>query len=233
MKTDKISELTTNRLSVYLRCLNDLAVAGIETISSQTLAEQFNLNSAQIRKDLASFGAFGVRGVGYAVNDLRRDLRRILGLDVERRVAIVGLGNLGKALAHFQGFNRDSFRIVALFDDHADKIGQDLETGLLIQDTAALDETLIERHVDIVIIAVPATAAQKVLDRVQAAGVKAVLNFAPIVLTANPDVKVRNVDLSVSLESLSYFLAKPNADESIVSAPSYAHAVNGAGTLNG
>lgn len=233
MKTDKISELTTNRLSVYLRCLNELAAADIETISSQTLAEQFNLNSAQIRKDLAAFGAFGVRGVGYSVNDLRSDLRRILGLNVERRVAIVGLGNLGKALAHFQGFNRDSFRIVALFDDHPGKIGQDLETGLLIQDTVLLDDTLIERNVDIVIIAVPASAAQKVLDRVQAAGVKAILNFAPIVLTANSDVKVRNVDLSVSLEGLAYFLAKPNEDASSINTAPFAHAVNGAGSLNG
>ena len=99
MKTEKISELTTNRLSVYLRCLNELAVAGIETISSQALAEQFNLNSAQIRKDLAYFGEFGVRGVGYYVEELRHHLMKILGLTQKHRVAIVGLGNLGMALA--------------------------------------------------------------------------------------------------------------------------------------
>ena len=210
MKTEKISELTTNRLSVYLRCLNELETAGIATISSQTLAKQFNLNSAQIRKDLAYFGEFGVRGVGYFVKELRRHLQQILGLNEERRIAIVGAGNLGLALANFQGFNRDTFRIVALFDDDPQKAGTHTPSGLPIYSTEQLAEVIEREVIAIIIVAVPAPAAQQVLDRVTAAGIKAVLNFAPVVLNPKAGVKVKNVDLSVSLESLSYFLARPS-----------------------
>jgi redox-sensing transcriptional repressor len=212
MKTEKISELTTNRLSVYLRCLNELEAAGIATISSQALAKQFNLNSAQIRKDLAYFGEFGVRGVGYFVKELRRHLQQILGLNEERRIAIVGAGNLGLALANYQGFNRATFRIVALFDDDPQKLGSKTPSGLPIYSTEQLAETIRREAIAIIIIAVPAPAAQQVLDCVMAAGIRAVLNFAPVVLNPKAGVKVKNVDLSVSLESLSYFLARPSND---------------------
>src|ERR1700749_4362445 len=122
MKSEKISELPTIRLSVDLRCLNLLAAAGIKTISSQALADQFNLNSAQIRKDLAYFGEFGVRGVGYFVEDLRRQITEILGLDENHRVAIVGAGRLGTALANYKGFLQSNFTVVALFDNDREKI---------------------------------------------------------------------------------------------------------------
>ena len=120
----KISELTTNRLSIYLRCLNELSAASIKTISSQELAEQFNLNSAQIRKDPGYFGEFGVRGVGYFVDDLREHITTILGLDKPHRVAIVGAGRLGEALANYKGFGRSNFTVAALFDNDRSKIGQ-------------------------------------------------------------------------------------------------------------
>lgn len=214
MKTEKISELTTNRLSIYLRCLNELAATGVETISSQALADQFNLNSAQIRKDLAYFGEFGVRGVGYYVEELRRHLMKILGLTERRRVAIIGLGNLGTALANYQGFNYDNFEIAALFDDDPVKVGQKTRAGLEIQSTEQLGESLRREGVEIVIIAVPATVAEKVLEEVTEAGVRAVLNFAPVHLNPRPGVKVKNVDLTISLESLSYFLANPS-DEAV------------------
>src|SRR5262245_59391372 len=207
MKTEKISELTTNRLSIYLRCLNELAAAGVETISSQSMAEQFTLNSAQIRKDLAYFGEFGVRGVGYYVEDLRQHLMKILGLTQKHRVAIVGLGNLGLALANYQGFNQYSFDVVALFDNDPAKIGQHVPNGLEIQATENLRDVLRQEQIDVVIIAVPATAAERVLDAVDEAGVKAVLNFAPVHLHPKPGMKVKTVDLMISLESLSYFLA--------------------------
>lgn len=210
MKTEKISELTTNRLSIYLRCLSELEAAGLETVSSQALAEQFNLNSAQIRKDLAYFGEFGVRGVGYFIKELRSHLQQILGLNVERRLAIVGVGNLGLALANYQGFNPATFRIVALFDDDPQKVGTRTPHGLEICSTEQLPEVIAREAIDIIIMAVPATAAPQVLERVVSAGVKAVLNFAPVVLNPKPGVKVKNVDLSVSLESLSYFLARPS-----------------------
>ena len=211
MKTEKVSELTTNRLSVYLRCLNDLAAAGVNTISSQALAEQFNLNSAQIRKDLAYFGEFGIRGVGYYVEELRQHLLKILGLTEKRCVAIVGVGNLGTALANYPGFNRDSFEIVALFDNDPAKTGIRTRSGLVIQSTEKLRDVIKRENIEIVMIAVPATAAQLVLDEVTDADVKAVLNFAPIHLNPKPGVKVKTVDLTTSLESLSYFLANPNS----------------------
>lgn len=215
MKTEKISELTTNRLSVYLRCLNELAGAGLETVSSQALAEQFNLNSAQIRKDLAYFGEFGVRGVGYYVKDLRRHLMQILGLTTDHRIVIVGAGNLGLALANYHGFNLNSFHIVALLDSDPAKIGVQTRSGLTVGDAGNLAEVIAREEINIVIITVPATAAEQVLDEAAAAGVKAVLNFAPVQLHPRPGVKVKNVDLAISLESLSYFLARPMTDASI------------------
>ena len=211
MKTEKISELTTNRLSVYLRCLNELAAAGVETISSQSLAEQFNLNSAQIRRDLAYFGEFGVRGVGYYINDLRRHLREILGLDRLHRVLIIGAGNLGTALANYQGFNQDTFHIAALVDSDPEKIGKTTRSGIVIEDSQLLAKVIVREAIDIAVIALPASAAEQALDEVTAAGVKAVLNFAPAHLNPKPGVKVKNVDLAISLEGLSYFLARPAA----------------------
>jgi redox-sensing transcriptional repressor len=216
MKTEKISELTTNRLSVYLRCLHELAAAGVETISSQALAEQFNLNSAQIRKDLAYFGEFGVRGVGYYVNDLREHLRQILGLTRDHRIAIVGAGNLGLALANYQGFNLHTFQIVAILDADPQKIGVAAGKKMTIEDVRNLVEVIKREEIDIVIIAVPAAAAESVLAEATAAGVKAIHNFAPVRLHPKPGVKVKNVDLTISLESLSYFLARPSAHGVIV-----------------
>jgi hypothetical protein len=127
---DQVSELTTNRLSVYLRCLNVLDAADVKTVSSQALAEQFHLNAAQIRKDLAYFGEFGVRGVGYYVRDLKRHLRQILGLDRKLRVAIMGAGNLGLALADYPGFRQEGFEIAALFDNLSEKVGQQSRGGV-------------------------------------------------------------------------------------------------------
>ncbi|HEY7474714.1 MAG TPA: redox-sensing transcriptional repressor Rex, partial [Vicinamibacterales bacterium] len=132
--SDQISELTTNRLSVYLRCLNRLEAAGVRTISSKALAEQFHLNAAQIRKDLAYFGEFGIRGVGYYVKELKRHLRQILGLERRVRVAIMGAGNLGLALADYPGFRVEGFEIAALFDTERAKIGRRSRTGVRIHD---------------------------------------------------------------------------------------------------
>ena len=210
MKREKISELTTNRLSVYLRCLNELASAGIKTVSSQELAEQFNLNSAQIRKDLGYFGEFGVRGIGYFVDDLREHLTKILGLDRPHRVGIVGAGRLGTALANYHGFSKSNFTVVALFDNDRDKIGDHIGPSRIpILDVKKIEKVIREKAIDVTVIAVPARAAQRVLNQVMAAGVKAVLNFAPALLTARLGVKVKTVDLTTSLESLSYFLARP------------------------
>ena len=210
MKSEKISELTTSRLSVYLRCLNALDAAGIKTISSQAMAEQFNLNSAQIRKDLGYFGEFGIRGVGYYVGDLRDHITKILGLDKPHRVGIVGAGRLGTALANYNGFGRSNFTVVALFDNDNEKIGRRAGDGqILIHDVEKLASVIRDESIDVMVIAVPAKAAQKVLNRIMSAKIKAVLNFAPASLTPRLGVKVKTVDLTTSLESLSYFLAQP------------------------
>jgi len=210
---DQVSELTTNRLSVYLRCLNTLENAGVRTISSQALAEQFHLNAAQIRKDLAYFGEFGVRGVGYYVRDLKRHLRQILGLDRKLRVAIMGAGNLGLALADYPGFRQEGFEIAALFDNLREKVGQQSKSGVPIFDIHDLKKIARREAIRIAVIAVPAPSAQHVLNLVIASGIKAVLNFSPGALQAPLDVKLKSVDLTVSLESLSFFLAQGDGDE--------------------
>lgn len=216
MKSEKISELTTNRLSVYLRCLNTLAAAGIKTISSQALADQFNLNSAQIRKDLAYFGEFGVRGVGYFIEELRRHITEILGLDTAHRVGIVGAGNLGTALANYNGFRQSNFEVVALFDNDKEKIGRRIgDAEIMVHDVKRVERIVREEGIDVAVIAVPARAAQMVLNQLMAAGIKAVLNFAPATLRARLGIKLKTVDLTISLESLSYFLARPQAASAV------------------
>ena len=211
MKKEKISELTTNRLSVYLRCLNELTAAGIKTVSSQELAEQFNLNSAQIRKDLGYFGEFGVRGIGYFVSDLREHLTKILGLDQPHRVGIVGAGRLGTALANYNGLEKSNFTVVALLDNDNGKIGQRIGPDRIpVHDVKKIARVVRDEGIDVAVIAVPARAAQRVLNQIVAAGVKAILNFAPAPLVARLGVKVKTVDLTTSLESLSYFLAQPD-----------------------
>ena len=206
--SDQVSELTTNRLSVYLRCLNELDAAGVKTVSSQTLAHQFQLNAAQIRKDLAYFGEFGVRGVGYYVKDLKRHLRQILGLERKLKVAILGAGNLGLALADYPGFRQEGFQIIALFDTLSNKVGQQSRGGVPIFDIKDLRRIATKDRIDIAVIAVPANSAQRVVDQVVAAGIKAILNFSPGTLRAPDAVKLKSVDLTVSLESLSFYLAR-------------------------
>ncbi|MCD9188426.1 MAG: redox-sensing transcriptional repressor Rex [Pyrinomonadaceae bacterium] len=209
MKVDKISELTTNRLSIYLRCLNELAAEGAKSVSSDGLANRFHLNSAQIRKDLAYFGEFGVRGVGYDIADLREHITKILGLDKEHRVGIIGAGRLGAALADYYGFQRTNFKVAALFDADKDKIGQHFGE-IEVFDIKDFSEVTKKANIDVAVIAVPAEYAQGVLELITDAGIKAIMNFAPTPLRVSGDVKLKTVDLTISLESLSYYLALPS-----------------------
>jgi redox-sensing transcriptional repressor len=203
---ETISENTTGRLSVYLRCLTYLEQAGEQTISSQELADRFHLNSAQIRKDLACFGEFGTRGVGYNVSRLKEQLVHTLGIDRKRNVLIVGAGNLGMALADYQGFNHSGFEIVALVDSDPDKVGRASRSGIPVLAYDRLDAIVRENAVEIGVIAVTADSAQSVHDALVGAGVNAVLNFAPVQLKTHERVKVKTVDLRINLESLSFFL---------------------------
>ena len=176
-------------------------------MSSKVLAEQFALNAALIRKDLSHFGDLGVRGVGYVVKDLRQRLRQILGLDRRLNVAIIGAGNLGFALADYPGFRQEGFRIVALFDSLPGKVGRRSRSGVLIHDSRELERVARREGITIAVIAVPAASAQMVVNTVVEAGIKAVLNFSPGALRVPPGVKLKSVDLTVSLESLSFYLA--------------------------
>jgi len=203
---EAVSELTTGRLSVYLRCLSYLESINQETVSSAELAERFHLNSAQIRKDLACFGDFGTRGVGYNVARLKEQLVRTLGIDRTRNVLIVGAGNLGMALADYRGFNENGFQIVALIDTDRDKVGRASRSGIPVLPYDELAAAVRQRGVDIAIIAVTTEAAQQVYDALVDAGVNAILNFAPLQIRTHDRVKLKSVDLRINLESLSFYL---------------------------
>lgn len=206
-KIPKIPEMTVRRLSVYTRCLQQLEEDGVKTVSSQELAERFNFNSAQVRKDLAYFGEFGVRGIGYYVSGLKAELQRILGLDREWAVALVGFGNLGSALFHYKGFGRQGFRIAVVIDDDPGKIGREVD-GVPIVASRDMGREIKMRGIQIAIVAVPPDAAPTVTEQLVAAGIKAILNFAPTRLRVGRDVRLKNVDLSIELETLSFYLAK-------------------------
>ena len=203
----KIPAMTIRRLSVYTRCLRELEEDGVRTISSQELAERFNLNSAQVRKDLAYFGEFGVRGIGYYVTGLKDELQKILGLDREWPVALVGFGNLGSALFNYKGFARQRFRIAAIFDDDPAKVGRQIE-GTPIFPVADMAREVRALNIQVAILAVPVDSAQLVTDQLVAAGIKSILNFAPARLRVPRDVRLKDVDLSIELETLSFYLAK-------------------------
>jgi redox-sensing transcriptional repressor len=212
VKRNEIPNLTTRRLSIYLRCLQILEADGVETISSQEMAERFHLNSAQFRKDLAYFGEFGVRGLGYPVLDLKNHLIGILGLDRSIRMAIMGAGNLGTALAGYGGFNTDSLKVTAIFDADPDKVGRLMRPGLRISHVSELIPFMRENPVQIAVLAVPAKVAQEVLEQVAAAGIKSVLNFVPVRLKVPAGVRMQSVDLKVQVESLAFHL--PREEES-------------------
>ena len=203
MKPVKIPEKTITRLSIYLRCLEELEADGVTSVSSKQLAERFGLNSAQVRKDLAYFGQFGVRGLGYYIAELKHNLERILGLKQDWEVALVGVGNLGSALIAYKGFQARGFRISMAFDSDPPKVGQQIE-AVVVMDVAKLVPTLRKKKVKIAVIAVPGAVAQSVADLLVDSGVTAILNFAPTQLAVPEGVKVQNVDLSVLLKTLSY-----------------------------
>lgn len=201
----RIADSTVRRLSAYLRFLEDFEQRGLMTISSEELAKRGGTTSAQVRKDLSFFGSFGKRGLGYSVPELAGRLREILGLGREWRVVIVGAGKIGAALAQYRGFRQRGFNILAAYDNSPDKIGRRLE-GVAVRDIDQLERDVQREHPDIVVLTVPAEEAQRVVDRVVRAGVKAILNFAPTQLQAPPDVAVKTVNMAMELEGLSFAL---------------------------
>jgi redox-sensing transcriptional repressor len=205
------SPLTINRLSIYLRSLRTLEARGIARISSRELAQLFHLSPTQIRKDLAQFGEFGVRGVGYDVTALAQKLTHLLGLDVEHRVVIVGVGNLGTALVRFPAFNSDSFRVVGAVDSDPAKRGRKVGR-LQIAPMSLLRQIVATTRATLAILAVPAEAAPSAYEAAARAGVTAVLNFAPVSLPSISGCRVKNVDLRIQLEELSFYLSTPAPD---------------------
>jgi redox-sensing transcriptional repressor len=201
----RIAESTVRRLSLYLRFLEDFEQRGLETISSDELARRGGTTSAQVRKDLSFFGSFGKRGLGYSVPELTTRIREIMGLAQTWRVIIVGAGKIGAALAQYGGFFQRGFHITAVYDNSPNKIGKPWDSHV-IRDVRFLERDTAAERPDIAVLTVPAEAAQATLDRIVKAGIKAVLNFAPVQLQAPPDVTVRSVNMAMELEGLSFAL---------------------------
>jgi redox-sensing transcriptional repressor len=201
----KIAESTVRRLSLYLRFLEEFEEQGIGTVSSDALALRGGTTSAQVRKDLSFFGSFGKRGLGYAVPELAGRLREILGLGRDYRVVLLGAGKIGSALVQYRGFQKRGFEIVGIFDVDPAKIGKRWN-GLTVSDIAQLEMELAGQAIDIGVLVTPAEVAQELADRLVKLGIKAILNFAPVQLTVPEDVSVKNVNLALELEALSYAL---------------------------
>jgi len=199
----RISESTIHRLSLYYRALSLLEKDNYETISSKELAKREKLTPAQVRKDLSFFGSFGTRGLGYPVQELKSRIASILGIDRSWRVALIGIGNIGSALVSYKEFQKQGFQIVKLFDNDQRKIGSN-HKGIVVSDVKNLQSELKEAKIEIVVLAVPATVAQYIVDDVVRAGVKSIFNFAPVNLKVPEDVHLRNENMAMELEYLSF-----------------------------
>ena len=208
----RISESTIRRLSLYLRVLLVLETEGADTVSSKELAHRAKRTPAQVRQDLALFGSFGTRGLGYPVRDLRAQITAILGIDRAWNVALFGVGNIGSALVSYKEFSRLGFQIVKLFDNDQRKIGSN-HKGIVISDVRNMEQEMKEAGIEMVIIAVPATVAQYIVDDLVAIGIKAILNFAPINLKVPDDVYLRNENMSMELEYLSFAMVNKHTEK--------------------
>lgn len=204
-ETKDVPDIVIGRLPVYLRALNHLLDEGQQIIASKDLAERLEISSAQIRKDLSHFGEFGKQGMGYDIAHLQAQLKRILKVEGLRDVALVGAGDLGHAIAHHGGFEGRGFRVACVFDNNPQKIGRRLG-NFEICDVVELSERLQEMGITIAIVAVPASAAQPVVDALVQGGIKAILNYAPISVTTPPDVHVQYIDPVIHLQRMTYYL---------------------------
>ena len=203
MKTEKIPEATITRLSMYSRYLSKMEELHVQKVSSVEIAQGVQGTPAQVRKDLAYFGDFGMRGVGYNVTSLNNIIKEILGVDHPWKMILIGAGNLGSALTHYAGFEKRGFKISAVFDNDVNKIGMTLN-GLPIHPNTRLDEYIDENAVDIAVLAVPETSAQDVADLLCETSIKGIMNFSPSSLVTCDSIEIRQIDLAVSLEGLSY-----------------------------
>jgi redox-sensing transcriptional repressor len=204
---NEIPDVVVRRLPIYARTLNYLLAEGARSVSSQELGERINVTAAQIRKDLSWFGEFGKQGIGYDVEKLLGHINRILGLTREWPVVLVGFGNLGQAIGHYEGFREKGLDIVALFDADPNKVGMAVG-NLHVRPDNEMAEVVRRAHARLAIVAVPANRAQDVVDRLVAAGVRAILNYAPIIVQVPDGVWVRHIDPVSLLHSMTYYLAR-------------------------
>lgn len=205
INSESVPEVVVQRLPLYVRVLSHFSSAGIEVISSEQLGAHLQMTPAQIRKDLSYFGRFGKQGRGYDVGNLAGRLRSILGLDAQWNAALVGVGRLGRAVVAYPGFEPEGFRIVAAFDADERLVGH--EVGKMrVQQLSELAATVKERDIKIGIVTVPATYAQEVINQLVKAGIKSILNYAPIAPVVPPDVRVQGVDPVLALQSMTFYL---------------------------
>ena len=207
MKFAKIPMATISRLSIYSRTLQELMEEEVDVISSERLAKQCAVNPAQIRKDLAYFGEFGVRGVGYRVGDLLNQIKEILGLNRPWNLGMVGVGNLGSALIRHANFIRHGYVFTAAFDVDPQKVGRRLPSGVVIKHLEEVDDVVKERDVHVGVITTPSSAAQSVANQLVLAGINGILNFAPIQIQVPNCCHVENVDFTIKLDSIAYHLS--------------------------
>jgi redox-sensing transcriptional repressor len=205
MNAEKIPDIIISRLPVYLRALQHMADNGLKTTSSQELGEHVGISAAQIRKDISQFGEFGKQGTGYSIEYLLDKLREILKVDRKWDVIIVGAGDIGHALARYQGFYNRGFNVVMIFDNDKNKVGQKIG-DFTIEDTANLVEKVKSADIKIAMLTIPAPAAQEIADKLVQAGVRAILNYAPINLNAPKNVKVQYIDPATHLQRMTYYL---------------------------
>jgi|TARA_B110000116_G_scaffold270857_1_gene290029 redox-sensing transcriptional repressor len=203
----KIAESAIGRLSVYLRILEDIVAAGEPTVSSQTMASQSGTTAAQVRKDLSLFGSFGRRGLGYSSSDLVSRIRQILGLNRRWKTAVIGLGRIGSALVEHRGFFDRGFDIVALFDTSDFKVGSNLH-GLQIHHIDKIRHIVSDKKIEIVILAVPVEAVSEVIDLIGNSDIKGILNWTPTRLAVPDSIEVKNVNMVMELEALSFKLSQ-------------------------
>ncbi len=207
MKFAKIPMATIVRLSIYMRVLIELLNTDVDVISSERLAKQCGVNPAQIRKDLAYFGEFGVRGVGYRVNSLIHQIREILGLNRTWNLAMIGVGNLGSALMRHGNFIKHGYVFTAAFDSDPEKVGKRVPNGLIVNHVSELEDVVKEREVHVGIIATPANDAQSVANQLVLSGINGILNFAPMQIQVPDCCHVENVDFTIKLDSIAYHLS--------------------------
>lgn len=205
MNAEKIPDIIIGRLPVYLRALQRMADSGLKTTSSQELGEHVGISAAQIRKDISQFGEFGKQGTGYSIQFLLDKLREILKVNRIWDVALIGAGDMGHALANYQGFKNRGFRIVAIFDSNKEKVGNKIG-DFTIEDAETMTEKIKAGGIKIAMLTVPASSAQDVADKVVQAGVRAILNYAPISLNVPNNVKVQYIDPSTHLQRMTYYL---------------------------